>query len=170
MAVVIDVKAGRIYFKPLLPSDPLKGLDPEDALKRIRKDLLRRIKKNLLQEVFSDRAKRALAKAIKIRVDPSSLLITVNHPAYRPLVEGQKQGQMKWLTKAVRPIPIITETGELIFRSATPKSMRDGKWVHPGRGTSNFMERAKEGAKDHARTVLAKEIKKQIQMSLGRKK
>ena len=168
--VDINVKVGRVYLKPLLPPDPLRGFDPEAVLKRLRKDILRRIRKNLVQEVFSDAAKKALSKAIQVKVDPSSLLITAHHPAFRPLTEGQRRMQMMWLVKAARPIPIITDTGKLIFRTATAKSMANGSWVHPGRPKADFLDRAKDEAREHIREVTAKEIRKQVKLAMGKRR
>lgn len=165
-AELIKVKA--TYLKPLLPSR-FSDLSVATALNSLKRELLRRIKAQLLQTTFSDRAKKALAKAVKIEVKPSSLIITARHPAWRPLVEGQRAGQMTWLTKARRPIPIVTESGELIFRSATPKSMADGKWMHPGRAPSNFVEKARQQAREFMRTKLYREYVSQLQRSMARR-
>jgi len=136
--------ASRVYMKPLLPGELPNTGDLNTILKRSKTDLLRRVKRELMQTGFSDRAKRAISQSIKIEIKPSSLQITATHPAFAPLVKGQKSEQMKWLTKARKPIPIVTETGELVFRSATAKSMADGRWVHPGRPPSGFVDKAKE--------------------------
>ena len=69
---------------------------------------------------------------------------------------------MTWLVKARAPIPIITEKGELIFRSATPRSMANGKWVHPGRGPFDFIEKAKKEAKAAIKARVMAEIRKSI--------
>jgi len=139
--------ASRVYLKPLL-SKELSAADAMTVLKKSKTDLLRRIRAKLKsQTVFSARAKRALSEAISIQVMASSLRVIANHPGFAPLVYGQRKGQMKWLKKARRPIPIITEDGNLIFRSATAKSMKDGKWVHPGRPPTDFVTRAKDESK-----------------------
>jgi hypothetical protein len=65
---------------------------------------------------------------------------------------------MRWLTRARAPIPIITEEGKLIFRSATIKSMKDGKWVHPGRPPYDFIERAKKEARTQIRKAIVSEV------------
>lgn len=153
------------YLKPLLPGR-FADLSPATALRQLRAEMLRRIKAKLTQTTFSDRAKRALAKAVSIEVKESSLVITAKHPAWGPLVNGQRERQMTWLTKATRPIPIITESGELIFRSATPKSMADGKWMHPGRAPSNFVEKARQEAREFMRTKLYREFINQIRKAM----
>jgi hypothetical protein len=153
--------AARVYLKPLLPR-LRRGITTDDVLRRIRQDLLRRVKKTLLQTTFSDRAKKALHQAIKVEVKPSSLRITAKHPAFGPLVAGQRKGQMKWLAKAKRPIPIITEKGELIFRNATPRSMERGSWIHPGREPSDFVEKAKKATREFMQEKLPEEFGRKL--------
>ena len=159
----------RVYVKPLLPAgrDSFE-IEIAKVIKRTKRDLFKRIKAELQQEVFSDKAKKALAKAITIEVKPSSLRITANHPAFRPLVEGQTTEQMTWLRKARRPIPIITEGGKMIFRSATAKSMKDGKWQHPGRRPSTFIERAKKTSREHIKKKLRAEMTRELKKALSR--
>lgn len=159
--------ASRVYLKPLLPKRKFKG-DTEIILKKAKKDLLRRLRSQLTQTTFSPRAKKALSKALKIEIKPSSLIVTANHPAFRPLVEGQRSGQMKWLKKARRPIPIITDEGKLIFRNATAKSMRNGRWIHPGRPSSNFVERAKEMSRSFLKEKFGKELRRQVRSGWSR--
>jgi len=144
-----------VYGKPLV-----HGLDRsvDRALKMMKGEVLYRLKRKLLQSTFSERAKKAFAKAIAVKIGPSSLTITAKHPAFILMLKGQKKGQMKWLSKAKRPIPIITESGELIFRTATIKSMRDGKWRHPGRDRFDFVEKAKIEARVLIRERMTKEI------------
>jgi hypothetical protein len=93
-----------------------------------------------------------------VEVGPSSLTLYSRHPAFTYLMRGQRKGQMRWLTKARAPIPIITDEGKLIFRSATIKSMRDGKWIHPGRPPYDFVETAKKEAKSQIRKAIISEV------------
>ena len=161
----ISVRVKATYLKPLTP-ERFESLNVETALRTLRTEMLRRIKSKLMQTTFSDRAKKALARAVSIEVRGSSLVIIAKHPAWKPLVEGQRPGQMKWLTKAKRPIPIVTESGEIIFRSATPKSMMDGKWMHPGRQPSDFVERARQEAREFMRTKLYREFVRQMRKAV----
>src|SRR5574338_223956 len=161
-----DVVATRIYLRPLLPPNPIKGMSIDKVLRQTQRDVLRRVKRKLLQTTFSERAKKALAKSIHVVLKPSSLQIVSNHPAFIPLLKGQRQSQMTWLTKAKRPIPIITESGELIFRTATAKSMADGKWVHPGRPPSDFLDKAKEETRNFVKAKLMEEVRKQLRRGL----
>lgn len=154
------VRIDRVYLKPL--TRQMANVDPAVALRRLKNEMLKRIRRALTQETFSKAAKKALSKALTIKVGASSLTITAHHPAWKPLVEGQKKGPMTWLKKAKAPIPIVTETGEVIFRTATAKSLANGKWVHPGRPKSPFYDRAREEARKFLKENLAGEISRQI--------
>lgn len=157
----------RVYMKPLLPGAGSSHLDLRKVLERSKRDLLRRLKANLRQTAFSEEARRVLGKAVTVKIMPSSLHVIANHPAFRPLVEGQRKAQMTWLTKAKAPIPIVLDTGKLIFRTATPKSMSNGRWWHPGRGPSNYIEKAKDETRQYIRDKLGKEVVRQLAKTLG---
>jgi hypothetical protein len=157
-------------YKPLLPAGAAEeAFKPERVLKRLEREVLKKIRGHLTQTTFSNRAKRALAQGLKIEVLPKSIRVTATHPAFGPLVKGMDEQQMTWLTKATRPIPIITEDGELIFRSATPKSMADGKWIHPGHPKTTVLERAREEAREIIKARLEKDFAKSLRATLGRK-
>lgn len=168
----------RVYMKPLLPKRPFRGLSFDAIVRRTKGELLKRMKEKLQQTTFTDRAKKALAKALKVEIKPSSLVLTANHPAFFPLVKGQKTGQMKWLTKARRPIPIVLDSGELIFRNATVKSMGEispygrikglPKWTHPGREPSDFIENAKKLARDTIKKRLMDEVRAKLRSNIKR--
>ena len=153
------------------------------AMRIARRDLMRRLKRKLTQTTFSDRAKVAFAKALRIETKPASLVVTVNHPAFGPLVRGQRKRQMTWLKRARRPIPIITETGKLIFRSAHARSLtwtqgpatgpNVGKkrgWRHPGREPNDFVEQAKAEARDFLKEKLKKELVAEVRRSLTKRR
>jgi hypothetical protein len=159
--------ASRVYLKPLLPS--MFSGDLETIAKKAKSDLLRRVKKRLTQTTFSDRAKRAFAQALRIEIKPSSLRVTATHPGFGPMVKGQRKGQMKWLKKARRPIPIITEGGKLIFRTASARSMKDGRWIHPGRPPSDFIEKAKAESKLFLKDKFKKELNQQMRKAWTRR-
>ena len=135
----------------------LERFDLEKSIRSFKASWLIRLRQELTQETFSPRAKAALSKAMKIKVGPNSLTLTAKHPAWRPLVEGQRKGAMKWLAKARAPIPIVLDTGKVIFRVATPKSLASGKWVHPGREPSHFVDRALKKTKKAWKLRVAKE-------------
>lgn len=149
----------RMNLKPVMGD---VQADPMKVLRQMKVELHRRIKLKIEESAFSRRAKEAFAKAVQIRVQPKSLLIMTTHPGFLPMIKGQQGGQMRWLVKAKRPIPMFTDEGELIFRSATPKSMADGKWVHPGRQPTDFIDRAKREARQFIREKLTKVLLQQI--------
>ena len=156
--------AARVYMKPLLP-DSFKG-DTALILRQSKNEVLKRLRAKLMGTAFSKRAKKALSKALKVEIKTSSLVVTVDHPAFEPLVKGQRKGKMKWLLKAKRPIPIITDDGKLIFRTASAKSMGTRKrWVHPGRPPSDFVEGAKQDAREALKAKFEKELRKQLRAS-----
>lgn len=150
-------KFGRIYGKPFVRD---LDISAEKALRRIKQSVLTRIRQKLFQSNFSDRAKRSFAKAIQIDQGQSSLTIYSKHPGFTNMMRGRKNKQMNWLVKARAPIPIITDNGDLIFRSATMKSMNEGKWIHPGRSPYDFMDKVKKEAKDQIRKAVMTEMRK----------
>jgi hypothetical protein len=161
---MVPIRVTSAKLKPLIPSG-LK-FDSEKVLKSLQREVLKQIKGKILQETFSARAKRALSEGMKVTVGQNSITVMATHPAFIPLLQGQRKGQMTWLTKAQAPIPIVTDDGELIFRSATPKSMQDGKWVHPGRQPTTVIERAKKAAREVVKKRLGTELRKQLRASL----
>ncbi len=152
----------KVYGKPLV-----KGVaaTPERALKLLKQDILQRVRAKLLQSTFSDRAKKAFSRSLSVKIGSSSLTIRSSHPAFILLLRGQRKGQMTWLVKARAPIPIITDTGELIFRTASARSMLNGKWIHPGRGPFDFVEKAKAEAKARIRKGIMEEIRRTVAQS-----
>lgn len=141
----------------------LDNLDISSVLEVLGKEILKRVRDQIRQSAFSDAAKKRLSKAVSIKLLPSSLAIVAKDPLWAYLVDGRRKHQMTWLVKARAPIPIVTETGEVIFRSATAKSMKNGSWVFPGRPALNIMDRAKKEAKAIARKKLGKEIVRQLE-------
>lgn len=162
---------GKRFTYTRINAKPLKAdfdVDTKKVLESTKRVLHREIKTELEQETFSPAAKKALTKAIQIKIKPNSLQVTVNHPAFLPLVDGQTTEQMTWLTKARRPIPIITDSGKMIFRSATAKSMQDGKWQHPGRAPSTFIERARKITREHIIERVRKEATKSAKRAFAK--
>lgn len=164
MIVAPRVKVGRVNVKPLLPSDAVEDLDTKKVLQALGREIAKRFKRNLDAESFSRAAKARLKESIGIKVGDKSLTIIAKHKAFLPLLEGQKAGQMRWLTKATRPIPIITDDGELIFRSATARSMENGSWYHPGRSGTTYLQRVRK----EAREVIRERIRKELQRAVRR--
>ena len=155
-------KVTRANLKPLLPEKALEGFNPERFLKKLQRQILKNIRTKIQQEAFSPAAKKRLMNGMKTELGPKSVTVIATDPAFRPLLQGQKPGQMRWLMKARAPIPIVLDSGELIFRSATPQSMANGSWYHPGRKPTTVIERAKA----EARATVKKEIKKLLRQQL----
>ena len=155
---------GRMNLKPVTGGDP--RFDPMKVLRQLKAQLHKQIKAKIEGTAFSQRAKAAFSKAMSIKINPSSLLIMTKHPGFMPMIKGQKSEQMRWLVKARAPIPIITDEGKLIFRSATPKSMANGHWVHPGRQPTDFIDQAKKEARNYIREHLSAVLLKQIRAAM----
>lgn len=148
-----------VYGGPLV-----RGLktSPEDALRRLKSEVLRRVRSKLMQSTFSDRAKKSFSRALSVEIGPSSLTLVAKHPAFQFMIKGRAKRQMSWLVKARAPIPIITETGELIFRWATPRSMANGSWIHPGRAPFDFVDKAMAEAKLAIKQRILEEIRRTV--------
>lgn len=147
------------------PSWSLRGLDP---FRQVRAEMMRRMRQALDQSMFSRKARAAFSKALSVKTTATRLTVSVSHPGWLPWVQGQQRRQMTWLTKAKGPIPIVTETGETIFRSATPRSMANGKWVHPGRTPSTFPDKARAEVRRFLREKFARHLGDQVRQALGR--
>lgn len=163
-------KVTRINLKPLLPIKDLEAVNPHKALKALERQVHESIKDKITQAPLSGRAKAALSQGFEIEVGPSSITVVAKHPAFRPLLEGQTPGQMRWLQKARGPIPIVTPEGETIFRSATPRSMDNGSWYHPGRKPTTVIEKARKESREVIRAEVKKDIRKQLRVIAARSK
>jgi len=157
----------KIYYKPLLPKGGggLTQFDPKVVMRKLQRQILKKAREEIQAGPFSPRAKRALKAAMSTKMNGSSITVTAKHPAFFPLLQGRKNRQMTWLVKAKAPIPIITENGELIFRSATPRSMERGRWYHPGSKPTTVLEKAKSAARKVIKENLAKDLKAQIRQA-----
>lgn len=155
----------RINLKPLLPPGSV-DVDAKKVLKSAQREILKALRTEIQGGAFSPRAKRALKKGVGTEMGENSIKIIAKHPAFFPLVEGQKREQMKWLTKAVRPIPIELDNGELIFRNATPRSMARGRWYHPGRNGTDVIAKARKAARKVLKGRLNKEFQRQLRKAM----
>lgn len=122
----------------------------------------------MTQTTFSRRAKVAFAKALTIEQTRNSVRVVVHHSGWAPLASGVRRQPMTWVTKSKTPIPIVTETGETIFRSATPKSMASGKWIHPGRAPTDFVAQARKAIDRFVQDKLGPAIAEQVRRALVR--
>lgn len=146
---------------PLLDEDSL-GVDVQKALRMLNRSILRRIRAEIQKLAYSAEARKLLAAAVKIEIKASSLVVSVNHPAFKPLIMGQKKQQMTWLLKSKAPIPIITERGEVIFRTASARSMASGGWVHPGRPSTGIVDKVKMEAREAIKQRIAADIRRRL--------
>lgn len=136
------------------------GVTPQRALELVRKRILRKIRSRLMRSRLSDRAKRSFAQSLSVRVTKNRLSVLSSHPGFRHQLRGQRKGVMSWLLKAKKPIPIELESGEVIFRTVTAKSMTDGRWVHPGRDRHGFVEAAKREVTAEIKEMLVSTMRK----------
>jgi len=156
----------RFNFKPLVPSGAIDKVDPRKVLQSAQREILKQIRVRIQESAFSPRAKRALAKGLRTRIGSSSISVIATHPAFFPLLQGQKREQMSWLTKATRPIPIILDNGEMIFRNASPRSMSMGRWYHPGRRDSLIIDKARAATREIVKQRVGKALQRQLQYSM----
>ncbi len=155
----------RINLRPLVPLGAV-DIDAKKVLKSAQREILKALRTEIQGEAFSPRAKRALKAGVGTKMGPNSITIVAKHPAFFPLVEGQKREQMTWLTKATRPIPIELDNGEVIFRNATPRSMARGSWYHPGRRGTTVIEKARKAARKVLKGRLNKELQRQLRVAM----
>lgn len=160
------LKMARINMAPLLPDRALARFNPAKFLKEVERELIERIRRNILQEAFSAEAKKRLARGFRVHAGAKSVTVVALDPAFRPLLEGRKRQQMTWLVKARAPIPIVTDTGELIFRTATRHSMAAGKWQHPGSEPTTVIERARAEVREHMKARAKKLMQQQLRQAL----
>lgn len=141
---------------------PFIDADPAQYLQKLRQEILKRVRVNIRQSAFSLAAKKRLSRAIKVKMRPKSMLFFSLDPVWGYLVGGRHKRQMKWLKKAARPIPIVTEKGEVIYRTATARSMKDGRWVFPRREPVDLFTSAVKESREVLRARLAKLLAVQL--------
>lgn len=129
-----------------------------EALRKASKAAERAFKREISKSSWNASPKR-LMDSIEVEVTREGIQISSDHPAFQYLNAGVRAHSMDYLTKADKPIPIITKSGEVIYRTATEKSLREGSWRHPGIEGKHFLERGREAA--------AKAVRKEITASLS---
>lgn len=152
-----------VYGGPLVRGTPLEDeYDRTEVLEKAGAQAVKEIQREIRRLTFKGSAKNLL-DSFSYRVEGrSTLVIESTHPAARFLDKGVRRHQMRHLLKAARPIPIVKDNGEVIFRSATPKSMTEGKWVHPGIRGKNFVEKGVERAREAIKRHVAEDIRKRV--------
>lgn len=159
---MLKYKLRGVYGKPLTKQAPLDvDIDKPQLLDATGEEAIKAIQKEIMRYTFK-RSPEALLKSFSYEVGPSSVTIESTHPAAKYLDKGVRPYQMRHLLKSARPIPIIRDNGELIFRNATPKGMAMGKWKHPGIEARNFIDRGVEAAKETIKEKVKEDIKQQV--------
>lgn len=156
-----------VYGKPLAKGTPLED-DPDRSalLEATGDEAVKAIQKEIRRLSFKGSPDRLL-NSFSYRIEgKSTLVIESDHPAAKYLDKGVRKHQMTYLTKANRPIPIVMDNGDVIFRNATPKSMQEGKWVHPGIRGKNFLDKGLTRAKEVIKDRIKEDIKARIKNRL----
>jgi len=155
-------KLKTIYGKPLTKAAPLDlNQNKGQVLEKAGEEAIKAIQKEIMRFTFKSKPDDLL-KSFSYKVGSSSVSIESTHPAAKYLDKGVRPYQMKHLVKATRPIPIIKDNGELIFRNATQSGMNRGKWKHPGIKARNFMDRGVEAAKKTIKEQIQEDIKNKV--------
>jgi hypothetical protein len=125
----------------------------QDEYKRKVANLLKRVAKDGVENIRSEIQKRDLVNTgnmlskVRSRRTPQGVRFEVNTDYAGYLDQGIRKHKMLYLKNASRPIPVDAANG--IFRWATPESIRNGAWVHPGfRRGKGFMAAAVRRTRD----------------------
>jgi hypothetical protein len=150
------------YIRPKKLLAGLSTLNAQKVMRSLRVQILNQVKHKLLQSTLSDRAKKALTTHLTTEMTASKITLLSTHPALIPLIKGRKGEQMTWLAKAGVPIPIVTKSGKLIFRNATPKSMAEGKWKRPEIDPTTLLENARRATRDAVKKKIKVMLKREL--------
>jgi len=132
--------------------------------KREFQNTMRKVGQTGVNNIRSEIKKRYLIHSgdmydsVNYKMTPHGVRFIVDDPA--PFLEtGIRRHQMKHLMKAKNPIPV--DIANAAFRWATPKSMKDKKWIHPGfrlgKGfMSSSVERTRETVAEDLRKMMTK--------------
>ena len=153
-----------LYGKPLVKDLPDKAQVEKvkhAALHRAGKEAIKAIQREIRRSSWN-RSPVNLLNSFSYKVTGSTLEILSDHPAAQYLNKGVKPHQMIYLERADRPIPIIKENGELIFRNATRASMQRGSWQHPGIKGKHFLDRGVRKAREKIKEEILHSYEKMI--------
>ena len=169
----MPTKKRKIYGKPLLSERIQRDKEnleymKQKALKKLGPIAIEEIKNELDRHSF-DRPPTNLKESFSYEIKGSQLVIKSDHPAATFLEEGVEEHQMDYLTKSPKPIPIMKDNGEVIFRKATPQTMADGKWFHPGINGMNFIEKAIQDARQRVKSEMNDEYREFIKQKIEEK-
>lgn len=142
-----------VYGKPLVgKAEAMSEVEAEalktQALERAGKLAVEAVQKEIRRASWN-KTPKDLINSFSYEVKGSTMILSSTHPAVQYLNKGVKPHQMIYLEHAKRPIPIITERGEVIYRQPSGQSLRGGNgWQHPGIKGKHFLDRGVEKAKD----------------------
>lgn len=157
-----------VYGKPLvkdLPNEADLDQAKERALERAGKYAVEEIQREITRSSWN-RKPTDLINSFEYEVKNSTMVIKSDHPAAQYLNKGVQPHQMIYLERAKRPIPIVTDSGEVIYRTPSSKTMADGSWQHPGIKGKHFLERGVEKARERVKEELVKEYQELIKKAL----
>lgn len=128
-------------------------------------NVLRKVGMKGINNIKSEIRKRDLVNTgnllnkVGYKMTPQGVRFEVRTDYASYLNDGVRKHKMVYLTKADKPIPIDVANG--IFRWATLKGIRNGKWVHPGfRRGKGFIkagvERTRETLLDELKAIRPK--------------
>jgi len=136
---------GKVFLKDL-PDEKEIDAQVKRMMDRLGKVAVKAFQQEVRRSSWNNTPDNLL-NSFSYEVKPDGTLkVSSDHPAALYLNKGVQGGQMKYLQNASRPIPIITESGEVVFRTPSFQTMRDGKWRHPGISGKHFMDRGQERA------------------------
>jgi hypothetical protein len=131
------------------------------ALELVGEEAVDQIREEIRRSSWNS-SPRALLESFEYRVEGSQMIIESDHPAARYIDKGVDSYQMTHLTESSKPIPIITDQGELIFRWATEQTMEDGKWQHPGISGKNFIDRGIRKARQRVKEEVQRQVRDEL--------
>lgn len=145
----------------------LKDLPDESDVDKVVRDTMERLGKvavkayqNEVRRSSWNRTPTTLINSFKYEVKPDGTLhVSSDHPAATYLNKGVRSHTMDYLQNAKRPIPIITDSGEVVYRTPSFQSMNNGQWRHPGISGKHFLERGQEKAQKAVKEELAEVYK-----------
>jgi hypothetical protein len=138
----------------LLPDRVEKNADL-DEIEEMRRRVLKKAGPLMIEEIKLELERHSfkspptrLKNSFSYEIIRDQIVILSDHPAAKYLNRGVDPYQMDHLTQSAQPIPIMTDEGDVIYREATPETMADGKWHHPGLDSTHFLDKAIDRARD----------------------
>lgn len=170
-----------VYGKPLLKRDAPNAVQmPPDMLRKAAEIILDSVKKEIMKDMAKTSGLRGRGKPVPIpdsrkfvesfsyqisnkQIEIISDWPTAEQHIAKPGERGaSKPFPMTWLMQPkVKTVPLVTQEGTVIFRSA-PMTTADA-WIHPGFLRYTFIERGVKKGRVRVMEELAEEI---VQLAL----